>query len=41
MFADELVAAPVVVVCTGLVDFSVPSVDPDELGMDVVVGTTD
>ena len=39
--ADELVTAPVVDVCTGLVDFSVPSVDPGELEMDVVVGTDD
>ena len=39
--ADELVAAPLVGVCTGLVDFSVPIVDPDELEMDVVVGTDD
>ena len=37
--ADELVAAPVVVVCNGLVDFSVPIVVSDGLVMDVVAGT--
>ena len=39
--ADELVAAPVVVGCAWLVDFSVPIVDSNGLGMDVVVGRGD